>query len=202
MAILKMLRIIRSEVFSELDSNKIEKIMFDNDHYIEESAFSTGHQLVNVYGMPERRYEVRSEESALDVQVHGQSRFVQIDVEDIESNKDEEYPRKNNEAAKQPTINMKLQNRPQPSAGPEPKSNTVVETASNEVKPTPKPINKMSAVEYRKQFPVGCTVSYPELGRGTVVMNRDNLFVVDFDKYGKKPVDISSCMQFGLLTRE
>lgn len=39
-------------------------------------------KLVNVYGMPERRYEVRSEETALDVQVHGQSKYIEM-VEEL-----------------------------------------------------------------------------------------------------------------------
>ena len=46
------------------------------NNYLETNAFSTGHQNVNIYGIPEQRYEVRSEESALDVQVHGDSIFI------------------------------------------------------------------------------------------------------------------------------
>mgnify|MGYP000966321325 FL=1 len=46
------------------------KLMFDDPNYLENNAFSTGHQSVNVYGLPERRYEVRSEDNAVDVQIH------------------------------------------------------------------------------------------------------------------------------------
>ena len=35
--------------------------------------FSTGHQSVNVYGLPEKQYEVRTEENAVDVQIYGKS---------------------------------------------------------------------------------------------------------------------------------
>jgi hypothetical protein len=44
--------------------------MFDNESFLEENAFSTGHQSVNVYGKPEKRYEIRSEDDAVDIQIH------------------------------------------------------------------------------------------------------------------------------------
>ncbi|MGI6635668.1 MAG: hypothetical protein ACOX7B_10905 [Christensenellales bacterium] len=37
---------------------------------LENNAFSTSHQSVNVYGLPEKMYEVRTEDSAVDVQIH------------------------------------------------------------------------------------------------------------------------------------
>jgi len=48
----------------------LEKAMFGSESFIEDNAFSSGHQSVNVYGLPERRYEIRSEESAVDIQIH------------------------------------------------------------------------------------------------------------------------------------
>lgn len=48
----------------------IEEVIFGSNSYIEDNSFSTSHQLVNVYGKPERRYEVRTEDSAVDVQIH------------------------------------------------------------------------------------------------------------------------------------
>lgn len=48
----------------------IEEIMFGSKTYLEENSFSTSHQLVNVYGKPEKRYEIRSEDNAVDVQIH------------------------------------------------------------------------------------------------------------------------------------
>ena len=56
--------------FTISQSAEIEKIMWDSETYIEDNSFSTSHQMVNVYGEPERRYEIRSEEEAVDVQIH------------------------------------------------------------------------------------------------------------------------------------
>jgi len=41
--------------------------MWGSDAYIEDNSFSASHQMVNVYGDPERRYEIRNEEEAVDV---------------------------------------------------------------------------------------------------------------------------------------
>lgn len=71
----KLKSIIRKDYVSEHYAREIEETMFGRENYIEDGAFSTGHQLVNVYGQPEKRYEVRSEETALDVQVHGESEY-------------------------------------------------------------------------------------------------------------------------------
>lgn len=54
----------------EFESNYIEELMFGSNNYIEDNSFSTSHQLVNVYGKPEKQYEVRSEDNAVDVQIH------------------------------------------------------------------------------------------------------------------------------------
>jgi hypothetical protein len=55
---------------TEIGSHELEKKIFGNETYLEENTFSTGHQSVNVYGTPEKKYEVRSEENAIDIQVH------------------------------------------------------------------------------------------------------------------------------------
>lgn len=54
----------------EQSSQLIEEIMFGSKTYLEDNSFSTSHQLVNVYGRPEKKYEVRSEDNAVDVQIH------------------------------------------------------------------------------------------------------------------------------------
>lgn len=59
-----------SNNWTEFTSSGLEKIMFNDEHYLENNAFSTSHQSVNVYGLPEKRYEVRTEENAVDVQIH------------------------------------------------------------------------------------------------------------------------------------
>ena len=51
-------------------SPEIEELIFGSKSYLEDNSFSTSHQLVNVYGKPEKQYEVRSEDNAVDVQIH------------------------------------------------------------------------------------------------------------------------------------
>lgn len=67
----KMERFIKeSEKYSEYTSNHIEQLMFGKSNYLEENSFATSHQSVNVYGLPEQIYEIRSEDSAIDIQIH------------------------------------------------------------------------------------------------------------------------------------
>lgn len=56
--------------FNEYESHAIEKMIWGETNYLEENTFSTGHQMVNVYRKPERNYEIRSDDSAIDVQIH------------------------------------------------------------------------------------------------------------------------------------
>lgn len=55
--------------YSVFESANIEKIMFGSDSYVYDNSFATSHQAVNVYSKPERKYEVRCEEIAIDVQI-------------------------------------------------------------------------------------------------------------------------------------
>lgn len=55
---------------SEVQSHAIENILFSSPSYLEDNTFSTSHQNVNVYELPERKYEIRGEEHAVDIQVH------------------------------------------------------------------------------------------------------------------------------------
>ena len=57
------------EICDLISAAEIEKAIFGKEDFIEENTFITGHQTVNVYGIPEKRYEIRSEENALDVQI-------------------------------------------------------------------------------------------------------------------------------------
>ncbi|MDR1817474.1 MAG: hypothetical protein LBR07_04730, partial [Puniceicoccales bacterium] len=54
---------------STFAANTTESILFGNANYLEENTFATTHQSANVYGRPEKRYEVRSDENAVDVQI-------------------------------------------------------------------------------------------------------------------------------------
>lgn len=62
-----------TDEWNEFLSPSLEDLMFDDSKYLENNVFSTGHQSVNVYGLPEKRYEVRTEENAVDVQIYGKS---------------------------------------------------------------------------------------------------------------------------------
>ena len=60
-------------------------MLFGVETYLEDNSFATGHQLVNVYGEPQKRYEIRSEENAIDVQVHGTSEYLPFWSEDSQT---------------------------------------------------------------------------------------------------------------------
>jgi hypothetical protein len=51
-------------------SQQIEEILFGIPDFLYENTFATTHQSVNVYTQPEKKYEIRIEEKAVDVQVH------------------------------------------------------------------------------------------------------------------------------------
>lgn len=59
-----------TDVCAMMDTQNLEKKIFGKKDYIESNAFSTSHQSVNVYYMPEMKYEIRSEENAVDIQIH------------------------------------------------------------------------------------------------------------------------------------
>ena len=59
-----------TEAWNEFLSPDLEELMFGDPKYLENNAFSTSHQSVNVYGLPEKCYEVRTEDTAVDVQIH------------------------------------------------------------------------------------------------------------------------------------
>lgn len=51
------------------DAEEIEEKMFGSKSFIYDNSFATTHQSVNVYSKPERKYEVRCEEIAIDIQI-------------------------------------------------------------------------------------------------------------------------------------
>jgi hypothetical protein len=59
---------------TERSSSAIEQLLWNDEKYIEANTFSTGHQMVNVYQEAQRRYEVRSDDLAIDVQIHDMQR--------------------------------------------------------------------------------------------------------------------------------
>ncbi len=80
----KLLRLIEKENHTTQNAYDIEEMLFDRDDFICDNAFSTGHQSVNVYRQPEKRYEIRSEDSAIDVQVHGTVSYAPFEKADEE----------------------------------------------------------------------------------------------------------------------
>lgn len=56
--------------YDAIHSREIENLIWGQENYLEENTHSTGHQMVNVYRKPERYYEVRTDDSAVDVQIH------------------------------------------------------------------------------------------------------------------------------------
>ena len=64
-------RIVKSsDSWTEAFTPDLEMLMFGVRDYLESNAFSTSHQSVNVYGLPEKCYEVRTEDNAVDIQIH------------------------------------------------------------------------------------------------------------------------------------
>ena len=65
--------ILKSDEFKpyvqEFSAAEIESILFNQSNYIDEHSFLSVHQKVNVYAKPEKRYEIRYEENAVDIQL-------------------------------------------------------------------------------------------------------------------------------------
>jgi hypothetical protein len=59
----------RTGAYSESAAHRLEEMILGSRTYLEDNTFSTGHQMVNVYKRAERQYEVRCDESAVDVQI-------------------------------------------------------------------------------------------------------------------------------------
>jgi hypothetical protein len=59
----------RTGAYSESAADRLEEMILGSRSYLEDNTFSTGHQMVNVYKRAERHYEVRCDESAVDVQI-------------------------------------------------------------------------------------------------------------------------------------
>ena len=59
-----------TDAWNEFSSPALEDLIFGDPKYLENNTFSTSHQNVNVYGLPEKCYEVRTEDTAVDIQIH------------------------------------------------------------------------------------------------------------------------------------
>ena len=52
-------------------SSEIEKLLFGNDRFIENNAYTTGHDNVNVFGLSKMKYFIKANESAIDILSNG-----------------------------------------------------------------------------------------------------------------------------------
>lgn len=81
--------------WAEFHTSDLEQLMFGDSQYLENNAFSTSHQSVNVYGLPEKCYEVRAEDTAIDVQIHKTYMNNRIskesENESLDETRDDEY---------------------------------------------------------------------------------------------------------------
>ena len=51
--------------------DEIEEIIYGKKFYIENNTFVTSHQLANVYTKPIKKFEIRIDESSVDIQLGG-----------------------------------------------------------------------------------------------------------------------------------
>ncbi|NJN35635.1 MAG: hypothetical protein HC817_16605 [Saprospiraceae bacterium] len=65
-----IIRYYLAGVCQNLTAAQLEEIMFGVPDFIYDNTFATTHQSVNVYTKPEKKYEIRVEETVVDVQVH------------------------------------------------------------------------------------------------------------------------------------
>lgn len=77
-----------TDAWTEFLSPDLEDLMFGDSRYLENNAFSTSHQSVNVYGLPEKCYEVRTEDVAVDVQIHKASKNAGVTSDKVEESSD------------------------------------------------------------------------------------------------------------------
>ena len=52
-----------------LNSKEIEKELFDDENYIENNSYVSGHDNVNVFGISEMKYFIKANETAIDIQL-------------------------------------------------------------------------------------------------------------------------------------
>lgn len=63
-------KLFKENGYRLFDAARIEELIFGKKNHIEENSFSTGHQNVNIYTAPEHTYEIRSDDNAVDIQIH------------------------------------------------------------------------------------------------------------------------------------
>lgn len=79
-----------TNAYHEFMSSDIEELMFGDPKFLENNTFSTSHQNVNVYSLPEKCYEVRAEDAAVDIQIHKNTFNQSLDSSTVEIENDVE----------------------------------------------------------------------------------------------------------------
>jgi superfamily I DNA and/or RNA helicase len=79
--IVKLINLKAKDNSTEYQASRIEQVMFKKNNFIEQNSFSTTHQSVNVYSEAEVLYEIRCEETAIDIQVSRQKTKAQISID-------------------------------------------------------------------------------------------------------------------------
>lgn len=70
----KLGKIVNSQDRSVLPCAQMEKLMFGDEHYIEENTEVTCHLPVNVYYNSNSEYDVRWDDNAIDIQIHSSNK--------------------------------------------------------------------------------------------------------------------------------
>ncbi|MFP5043060.1 DEAD/DEAH box helicase [Parasediminibacterium sp. JCM 36343] len=52
-----------------LNSREVEKVLFNDENYIENNSYVSGHDNVNVFGLSEMKYFIKSNDTAIDIQL-------------------------------------------------------------------------------------------------------------------------------------
>ena len=66
----KIIQYYVAGVTQKWHSYNVEEKLFGQVDYIEQNTFATMHQSINVYTQPEKQYEIRCEDTAIDVQIN------------------------------------------------------------------------------------------------------------------------------------
>lgn len=61
--------ILSNQEHKEYSAKELEELMFHDIKYIEDNTFVTTHQSINVYSQSDKKYEIRAEDYAIDVQL-------------------------------------------------------------------------------------------------------------------------------------
>ncbi len=61
------LALLDRKSYCGISAEYLEEVLFDDKHYIEKNSFVTYHQMSNVYSKPVKKYEVRVDETAVDI---------------------------------------------------------------------------------------------------------------------------------------